>query len=209
MTLVHSKNAFHRPSRGRQACSHRVDRLALTAAVMVWVLTGVPGAHSQQAKPNEYQVKAAYLYNFGRFIQWPGGATTAKGEPFTICVLGRDPFGAMLNAVLADETINGRSVVAKRIPAPEDAVDCRILFISSSEVSQLKHILAALDSAKTLTVSDMPQFSRRGGMVQFILEGNYVRFEVNLTPAEHAGLTLSSDLLKLATSVRHDNPQGD
>jgi hypothetical protein len=186
-----------------------LDRLALAAAVTVWALIGVPSAHSQQAKPNEYQVKAAYLYNFGRFIEWPVGANIATPEPFTICVLGQDPFGPTLNAALADESINGRNVVAKRIPAPEDAVSCRILFISSSEEGQLKHILATLDSSKVLTVSDMPQFSRRGGMVQFILEGNHVRFEVNLTPAEHAGLTLSSDLLKLATNVRHGNSQGD
>jgi YfiR/HmsC-like len=163
---------------------------------------GLPNMQGQHYKPTEYEVKATYLYNFSRFVDWPAKAAQAQSDSFAICVLGQDPFGPTLNATLADETINGKNVVARRIPSPEEAVNCRILFISSSEENQLKQILAVLDRTSVLTVSDLPQFSRRGGMVQFVLDGNRVRFEVNLTPAEHAGLTLSSELLKLATNVR-------
>jgi hypothetical protein len=92
--------------------------------------------------------------------------------------------------------------VAAQISKPREAVNCRILFISSSEDRQLKQILAALEGASVLTVSDLPQFSQRGGMVQFVLDGKKVRFEVNLTPVEHAHLTLSSELLKVAANLR-------
>jgi hypothetical protein len=100
-------------------------------------------------------------------------------------------------------------MVARRITKPQEALSCRILFIGSSEDRQLKGILAALDGAGILTVSDMPQFSQRGGMIEFTLEGNKVRFEVNLTTAEDAGLTLSSELLKVATTVRRKPQSGD
>ncbi len=177
--------------------------------VAAWVLLAVPSLEAQAPKPSEYQVKAAYLYNFGRFVEWPAKVREAKSDAFTICVLGQDPFGPALNATLAGETIGGTNVVANRVSKPQDAVNCRILFISSSEDIQLKQILEALDNTSVLTVSDMPQFSRRGGMVQFVLDGNRVRFEVNLVPTEHAGLTVSSELLKLAVSVRPNARPGN
>ena len=178
-------------------------------AVAIVLFVGTLSLHSQQAKPTEYQVKAAYLYNFGKFVQWPAGFSASQNDSFIICVLGEDPFGPTLNATLRDETIAGKNVVARRIPKPEDALDCRILFISSSEDKQLKQILTLLDRNSILTVSDLPQFSQRGGMVQFVLEGSKVRFEVNLTPVKHAGLTLSSELLKLALSVNRNPQSGD
>lgn len=161
-------------------------------------------ACAQDAKPTEYQVKAAYLDNFGRFVGWPASVKAAGENSFEICVLGRDPFGQVLDGTLAGEVIDGKETVARRISKPQDALSCRILFVSSSEAGQLKEILAALGTRGVLTVSDMPQFTRNGGMVQFVLDGNRVRFEVNLTIAERAGLTLSSQLLRLATNVRKD-----
>ncbi len=191
----------HRRLRGR------LPRLA--AVAIAWALLGLPNLHTPASTPTEYEVKAAYLYNFGRFVQWPAKATAAGGDSFAICVLGEDPFGPVLHATIAGETIGGRNVVAKRISKPQDGVNCRILFISSSEDHQLKEVLAALDKVSGLTVSDMAQFALRGGMVQFILDGNKVRFEVNLFTAERAGLTLSSQLLKLATNVRRSAQPGD
>jgi len=164
--------------------------------------------HAQQSKPKEYEVKAAYLYNFGRFVRWPADVPTAQHNSFPICVLGQDPFGASLDTTIADESIKGKSVLVKRILRPQDAVSCHILFISSSEESRLKEILTALDRTSVLTVSDMPQFTRRGGIIQFVVEANRVRFEVNLTSAERSGLTLSSQLLKVANSVRRSSQPG-
>jgi hypothetical protein len=123
-------------------------------------------------------------------------------------VLGKDPFGASLDATVDGEAINGERVLAKRISKPQEAASCRVLFISSSEEAQLKEILATLEKTSVLTVSDMPQFARRGGMIQFVQEASRVRFEVNLTVAERAGLTLNSQLLKVAINVRRNSQPG-
>jgi hypothetical protein len=180
----------------------------LFAAILSCSLLLVPGLHAQQPKASEFQVKAAYLYNFGRFVQWPDESGADRNESFEICVLGTDPFGQALDATLAGGTIGGKSVAAKRITKPQDVDSCRILFISSSEESHLKEDLAALDKTRVLTVSDIPRFSERGGMIGFILDGNRVRFDVNLDSAQGAGLTLSSELLKVATSVRKVSRSG-
>jgi hypothetical protein len=186
---------------------NRARRLKITLVAMACIFSGVAMLPAQQAKPGEYQVKAAYLYNFGRFIAWP--AKVATDGSFNICVLGQDPFGLALNATLADQNIDGKSVVAKRIPDAADALNCRILFISSSEGEHLKRILTTLKDVSVLTVSDLPDFSKSGGMVQFTTEGSRVRFEVNLAAAEHAGLVLSSELLKVAVNVRREGALGD
>src|SRR5882762_3365670 len=186
----------------RRRAWRRLSRQARFAAMaFALALIGNCNLSAQAPKITEYQVKAAYLANFGRFVEWPGSAAVAKSESFNICVLGRDPFGADLDAALAGETIGGAHMLAKRISRPQDAVDCRILFISSSEVSQWKEILAALRTLSVLTVSDMPQFTRRGGIIQFLLDGNRVRFDINLAATERVGLNLSSELLKLAVTV--------
>jgi hypothetical protein len=169
----------------------------------VCLLLAVSTALGQQ-KPNEYQVKAAYLYNFGRFVEWPAKVTTARTGSFDICVLGEDPFGPALDATLAGEMMGNQKVAARRISNPHDSVDCQILFISSSEANRLNKIIDLLDKSSVLTVSDLPQFLQRRGMIQFVVEENRIRFEVNLTATERAGLTLSSELLKVATAVRRD-----
>jgi hypothetical protein len=165
--------------------------------------------HGQNTKHSEYEVKATYLYNFTRFVEWPVQGLPGQSDSFAICVLGDNPFGPALQATVAQETIAGRSVVAKQVPTLQDAANCRVLFISSSEDKRLKEILASLGTASVLTVSDLPKFTQRGGMVQFIVDSNRVRFEVNSATAERAGLTLSSELLKVAVSVRRTVPIGD
>jgi hypothetical protein len=165
--------------------------------------------HAQQPKPKEYEVKAAYLYNFGRFVRWPADVATAQDNSFPICVLGQDPFGPTLDSTLLGETLDSKPVVVRRISRAQDVGDCRIMFISSTEENHLKQILAALDKALVLTVSDMPDFARRGGMIQFVLEGSKVRFEINLASAEAARLTVSAELLKVAATVRKNGQPGD
>jgi hypothetical protein len=163
---------------------------------------------AQPAKPLDYEVKATYLFNFGRFTTWPLSMAAAEGNLFSVCVLGRDPFGPALEATLAGETIAGKRIVARRIAKSSDAVGCRILFVSGSEESQLQSVLQTAGGAGILTVSDLPQFAARGGMIQFVSQGNRIRFEVNLTAVEQANLTLSSELLKVATAVRRTGKPG-
>jgi YfiR/HmsC-like len=181
----------------------------LAMVIAIFVLLRVPVLRAQQPRVSEYQVKATYLYNFARFVEWPAKIATAKSDSFAICVLGQDPFGKILDDTVAGETIGSKAVLAKRLSKPQDAVSCRVLYISSSEDSRLKEILALLEKAGVLTVSDIPQFSRRGGMIQFVLDGNKIRFEVNLASAEDAGLSLSSELLKVAITVRRNSQPGD
>lgn len=159
----------------------------------------------QKSRPSEYQVKAVYLYNFTRFVEWPPQAPAMRSSSFAICVLGRDPFGPALDATVAGESVGGKSVVARRISKPEEGVDCRVLFVSVSEDSHLKGDLTVLDKTGVLTVSDIPRFSERGGMIQFVTDGDKVRFEVNLSNAKDSGIRLSSDLLKLAIAIRKNS----
>ena len=187
---------------------------SLRGALFCFLAIGISSAflgpsclHAQRSNPSEYEVKAAYLYDFGKFVAWPANVPTA--DDFSICVLGEDPFGASFDATIAGETINGKKVVVNRIVKPQEAMSCRILFISVSEESQLKEILATLDKRSVLTVSEISQFTRRGGMIQFVIDANRVRFEVNVASAQRAGLTLSSQLLKVAISVRRDSQTGD
>jgi hypothetical protein len=164
-------------------------------------------AAAQTPAATEYQVKAAYLFNFGRFVQWPAAAS--PDGPFAICVLGHDPFGQILDKTLTGVSIDGKTVVARRIGKAQDVADCRIVFISLSETSQLKETLRALERTSALTVSDIPEFAQRGGAIQFVVTGKRVRFEINLTIAQSAGLVLSSDLLKVAIAVRKSAGAGD
>ena len=208
--MTRSNNSASDQRAPHNCVSNRYLRVwqCLTAVAVMLPLLHIPVLQAQQAKVSEYQVKATYLYNFGRFVQWPPNAAAAKGDSFSICVLGQDPFGPTLDSTLAGETLGGKPLTVKRISTPRDAGECRILFISSTEENHLNEILVALDESGILTVSDMPAFSRRGGMIQFVLEGDKVRFEINLTKAETAKLTLSSELLKVATTVRRNARRG-
>jgi hypothetical protein len=197
MRLRRSRNIYKRTARLRSS----LHRFVALAVLSVLILTST--SHAQSA-PTEYQVKAAYLYNFAKFVEWPPRVASSENS-FNICVLGRDPFDSTFGTTIAGESIKGKNVVVKRIPRAQDAAGCHILFISSSEEARLKEILAVLDKTSVLTVSDMPQFTQHGGMIQFVTEANRVRFEVNLTSAERTGLTLSSQLLKVAIGVKRNS----
>ena len=187
----------NKPRCGQRAWPRFGSVLFAALAAVVGIVSAVS---AQQAKPEEYQVKAVYLYNFGRFIEWP--ASAVKDDSFDICVLGRDPFGPVLDTTVAGEMIDSHKLTARRMTSVQAAKGCRILFISSSEAMRVKDILNSADTAGILTVSDMPGFTGSGGIIQFVLKENKVRFEVNLDAADKAGLTFSSQLLKVATDIR-------
>jgi hypothetical protein len=173
-----------------------------TAALVAACVLALAGTVTAQpgGVTSEYQLKAAYLVNFARFVEWPGEAASEEG--FSICVLGADPFGPLLESTFANLSVAGQRVIARRLTAVEEAEDCRVLFISPSETARLPEILEALRGLPVLTVSDMAQFARQGGMIQFVRAGDRVRFEVDLRAAQDAGLMLSSSLLRVAMLVR-------
>jgi hypothetical protein len=184
-------------------------RLALAAfAPIIGVFLLTAKLPAQQPKPDQNQVEAAYIYNFGKFVKWPATSGANQDSSFTICVLGEDPFSPILQSVLAGKSLNGIPVTVKRVTKPQDAIDCRILSINTMDETRLREILSDLGQTAVLTVSDMPNFTKRGGMIQFVTDGDRVRFEVNLTSADKAGLVLTSELLKVATVVRGTGQAG-
>jgi hypothetical protein len=162
-----------------------------------------PRLMGQEGRPSEFEVKAVYLYNFGKFIEWPVGSERGA---FVICVLGDDPFGPILDRILADETLGGKPVLVKRVPDLVQTDDCLIAFISASEARRLPQILERLKGKSILTVSDVTDFSSRGGMIELVLHQGRVRFDVDLNATRAAGLQLSSELLKVARTVRGAKP---
>lgn len=155
---------------------------------------------AQRGRPTQYDVEAVYLYQFGKFVQWP--TQPAPSEPFSICVMGRDPFAQTLDKTITGESIGNAPLKADRVDTIDDARHCRILFISASEDARIEEVLNHLGKAPVLTVSDVSGFVARGGMIQFVVQDNRVRFEVNVGAAKQAGLTVSSQLLKVAAAVR-------
>jgi hypothetical protein len=183
------------------------DKFLRILALLCFTLVTASTLDAEQPKPSEYQVEAAYLLNFGKFVEWPAKVESSP-EPFSICVLGQYQFGPSLEKIVAGESIDDRKVAVRRISTVQEAMSCRILFISLSEEKHLPEILKTLDKASVLTVSNASKFSRLGGMIQFAVDANKVRFEVNLASAERAGLTLSSQLLKVATTVTRNSQPG-
>ncbi len=160
-------------------------------------LRGACGAEA----PTEYQVKAVFVYNFSRFVEWPPQAFTAPDEPFVIGILGSDPFGARLDEAVRGEQIDQHPLVIRRFRNLGEIGDCRILFIDRSEGAQLQRVLAALDHRSILTVADLDDSSERGVMIQFTTENNRIRLRINVASARAAGLTISSKLLRSADIV--------
>jgi hypothetical protein len=151
--------------------------------------------------PTEYQVKAVFVYNFSRFVEWPSQTFSAPDAPFVIGVLGSDPFGAHLDEAVHGEQIDQHPLVVRHFRNPGEIGDCRILYIDRSEGAQLQQILAALDHRSTLTVADLDDSSERGVMIQFTTENNRIRLRINVEAARAAGLTISSKLLRSADIV--------
>jgi hypothetical protein len=160
----------------------------------------VPGSAQGTSGMAPADIEAAYLYNFGKFVRFPAAPATGPST-FAICILGDDEFGGALDTLVANESIQGRRIVTRRLASPAAANNCQIVFISSSEDARLQKDIAALEKRPVLTVSSLPQFLAQGGMVQFLLQNKRVRFAVNLTAASQTGLELSSELLKVAVRV--------
>jgi hypothetical protein len=182
-----------------------IARFALLLAA-AW-LAAMPGiARADTAK--EYQIKAACLLNFAQFIEWPPSSFADAGTPITIGVLGDDPFGQALEQTFQDESVKGRNIVVKRSRQIEDLKACHLVFISTSEKDHLSETLTTLNDAHVVTIGDMHGFASRGGIVNFYLENNKVRFEINADAAQRSGLKISSQLLKRAKIVNSDSGKG-
>jgi hypothetical protein len=159
-------------------------------------------AENARAQPaaGEYQVKAAYLLNFARFVEWPSNVLPAS-SPINIVVVGDDPFGGALEEVLRGKSANGHAIQLRHLRWSDVLTPYQIVFISVSEESHLPEILRYLGQNSVLTVSDIDRFSLRGGVIEFRMVGNRVRFDINRDPAIAAQLNISSRLLSVARAV--------
>ncbi|HLW79574.1 MAG TPA: YfiR family protein [Terriglobia bacterium] len=165
------------------------------------LLAGSLGAGLRGQTAGEYQVKAAFLFNFAKFVEWP--RPDPAGEAINLCVVGDDPFGGVLDQMVKGKLVNGRSVEVQRIAAAGKIESCDMAFLGASERKRIPAILEGLGRAGVLTVGETEDFTRQGGVIGFFLDGNHVRFEVNLDAAERARLKISSKLLNLAKIVRN------
>lgn len=165
-------------------------------------------AIAQTSRPTQYDVEAAYLLQFPKFAQWPGPVSPTR-KTFPICVIGQNPFGHVLQDDARGEQVHGLPVEARGIASAREADGCRIAYLGSSEADEVTRDLESLRGAPVLTVSDTPDFTSRGGIIQFVLIDSKVRFRINLSNAERAGITLSSQLLKVAVSVERDRHSTD
>lgn len=185
---------------GKKLATVLVVRVLPVIALLVAMLWPT-NLRAQSAMQREYEIKAAYLYNFINYIDWPADALPAAGGTITIGIIGETPFGAAFEA-LNGKQIKGRTLAVKQVASAKDLESCQIAFICASEKKRVPEILGQLKDSRVLTVSETDGFATQGGIINFISERNKVRFEINPDAAKRLGLTISSELLKLAKLVK-------
>jgi len=189
-----------------------IRRITLRFVFVVLFCADVPDsptASVEAAVLGEYEVKAAFLFNFAKFVEWPADAFDDPKSPIVVGILGDDPFGSIIEKTVAGKTVREKEFVIKRSRRIEDVERCHILFVSSSEEARLREILDKVKNSNVLTVGDTEGFAGRGGIINLTKEQNKVRFEINVDAAKRAGLKISSKLLKLAKVVRDKSRRED
>ncbi len=149
---------------------------------------------------SEYEVKAGFMYNFPKFIEWPVDALSDANRVITLCVVGTDPFGKALSAI-DSKTVQTRRLEIRYPGRTKDLKMCNILFISGSEKDNLSQILETVKGTAILTIGDTKGYAQQGVMINFIMEQNKVGFEINTESARRAKFAVSSKLLKLAKAI--------
>jgi len=176
---------------------------ALASAVLAALAVSTLAPAAEPA-PTEYEIKAAFIYNFAKYVEWPEDTGPDSGGVFIIGVLGDDPFGVLLDQIARSKTIGDKPIVIRRFEHFEDYTPCHILFVAASEQDRLPAVLEMLADSPVLLIGDTEGFAHRGVAVNFVIERSKVRFEINPEAAARAGLKISSKLLRLATIITED-----
>jgi hypothetical protein len=207
---VENKANFAR-KRGPAATAPAAGRLVLLFLVLLSGSAGlVLPVLGQADAATGYEVKAAFLFNFAKFIEWSPGAFAAPRSPFVVCVLGPDPFGNILDDTLRGKTIGDRAFTVQRLKDKEDARHCHMVFVSYLESAHLAEIVESLRGAHVLLAGESNKFAVSGGTIEFTLEDNHVHLTINTDAANRSGLKFSSKLLALATIVHDEGrPKGE
>ena len=179
---------------------HVVRRLAVLATALA-VTASASAQDLSSAESSEYLIKAGYIYNFAKLVEWPAAAAR-RGQPIVIGVLGNDAFATVLDRAVNGKKIDERTLVVKRLKS-KDARDCgcQILFLAAAESARTDEVIQSQSGASVLTISEVPDFANRGGVIALVLQDSKVRFIVNVDAAAQADLSISSRLLALATVV--------
>jgi YfiR/HmsC-like len=177
--------------------------LGLTAGIVMTRLAAsqLPSGTAARGADLEYQVKAAYLLNFTRYVEWPARAFDSPSEPITICVLGQDPFGSVLDATLRGRTTQGRQASVRRVATVAETEGCHVVFISRETWRDQPDLPRRVRALGMLTVGESDEFAQQGGVISFVIQNEAVRFVVNADARDRAGLRISSRMLSLAAAV--------
>jgi YfiR/HmsC-like len=174
----------------------------VTACSLILTLLLVsPSSLPASSTAEEYSIKAAFLFHFAQFVDWPTEAFKETASPLTYCTLGADPFHGALETTLNGKTVGTRTIRVLHFKQTQEIYGCHILFVGAAEKSFRPQMLVSLRESPVLTVGETENFAKEGGMIGFCLEENKIRFEINLEAAEHAKLKISSRLLALARTV--------
>jgi hypothetical protein len=167
-------------------------------ALLFALSTSIVSNTFAQQQPSEYDLKAAFLFNFAKFVEWPPEVFAGTNSPIVIGILGKDVFGDTLGKIINDRKVNNRGFAFRHFDSANEATNCQILFVSSSERNDFAKIVSALHNASVLTVSEADGFLKAGGMINFLIEGKNIRFQISDEAAKKAQLKVSSKLLSLA-----------
>ena len=169
----------------------------LLFTVLSGLLFTPPKAHAGNGNLHEYEIKAAFIYNFAKYVAWPKNTFVDKNEPLILGILGRNPFGRHLEKI-DGKLVHDRKLTVRIISDYEKLKGCHLLYISPSENKKLDEIQSLLKNENILTISDMDNFVGGGGMIELIVKDGKIKFIINPKAAERSGLDISSQLLKLA-----------
>lgn len=177
--------------------------LVLAGALLQSLPARAQPAEVPVSLPDEYTVKAVFLYSFGRYVEWPATAFGSPSAPFVIGILGEDTFGGALDAVAAKKTIQGRSIVVRRSASVQEfRAPCQILFISHTlPADQQAAAIQKVQGKPVLVIGETPGFAERGGTANFTVDGDRIRFEINIENARRAQLRMDAKLLSLGIPV--------
>jgi YfiR/HmsC-like len=201
-SLSDFRNSMKRPLPNLKICRGRIGKVLAGLGMLICLFQSGSPAKCQAAEFTEYQLKALFLFNFAKYVEWPEQAFPGTNAPITIGIVGRDDFGDYLPGTVRDKTVGGRTFIIRHLSDKDNPQGCEILFISDSESSHVREILAKTAGLPILTVGEDKAFAENGGMIDFILKNDNVRFDVNLIPADKDGLKISSKLLAVADAVK-------
>ena len=202
--LIGTKTGLKSIERAGKPLSRLIAQFTLRSMLLLLVLVSmgsVGGVKVSAQAPDEYRVKAAFILNFARFVEWPADSYSESGV-LVVGVIGDNPFGSSLDH-LNGNTVNGRRIATRRLKLGDNLRACQILFVSSSERSRLGKILESVRGGSVLTIGELPQFCQAGGIIKFVIQDYRVRFEMNAGAAGQARLRISSKLLALSKGGRN------